>query len=558
MRKKTAFKSMALAMAVAMVLAGCSGNNVSTNNTASNMGGASPAPSASPGTDAGTEAWQLGSEPLEYTMYGHYDWYVMPKWGADESSKWIQDNMKVTVNNIPSNENAAQKLNTMIASGSLPDVLWMDKNQDVEKLRQADMLVPFDDYLDKYPNFKKYVGEATINMLRSPDGKIYQFPNWYSSQPFGNAGYVINKKYYEAVGSPKLETTDDFYNFLKAVKEKFPNVTPFNPDLAVDGQGLDILYSAFLEDAQLKGLANRVAIGTDKMESVFKEEAFRESMLYASKLFREKLMTQDAMTQDKELLKERVMTGQVAAYAGASPTENGAAADAALKKKDPNNGYFMIWPIHKEGLDKNKIFPGTYSTLGWNVNVITKSAKDPEKIFAFLDWMTGPEGQSVIMWGPEGKYWEGKDAESFPIITDAFSTDVEGRSKTMDATVNLQWVGNAAFTDRAKITFESTLPEEKRTWESRYQSMITWKTQSNGTEFEQLAPPSDTEEGIIQTELEELWDETRAKALYAGSDEEVLSILDKAHDDAMKLGYQQLLDYKTKRWQENKAKIAGS
>ena len=86
-------------------------------------------------------------------------------------------------------------------------------------------------------------------------------------------------------------------------------------------------------------------------------------------------------------------------YAASSPTENAMNAHAELTAKDPEAGYFMIWPIHKEGLDKNKIFPGTYTQLGWNVSVITKSAKDPEAIFAFLDWYTGPEGQSVLMWG---------------------------------------------------------------------------------------------------------------------------------------------------------------
>lgn len=559
---KNAFKGMALALAAATALAGCSGGN-NGNNGAGNSGAAENAgtPSASPAASAAPEAgaaWTVGSEPLEYSMYGHYDWYTMPTWGADESSKWIKDNMKVNVTAIQSGGNAAQKLNTMIASGTLPDVIWMDRGADVEKLRAADMLVPFDDYLDKYPNFKKWVGEEAINMLRSSDGKIYQFPNWYTSQPIGNAGYVVNKKYYEALGSPKLETTDDFYNYLKAVKEKFPNVTPFNPDLAVDGQGLDVLYSAFKEDANLASISNRAAISGDKLTSIFKDDVFRESMLYASKLFREKLMSADSMTQTKDQVKEKAYTGGAAVFAGASPTEYGSVGDAELKKKDPNDGYFMVWPIHKEGLDKNKIFPGTFTRLGWNVSVITKSAKDPEKIFAFLDWLTGPEGTRTLIWGPEGKYWDGHDEDGSPKFTEAYVKDVEGRTKTMDATVNLQWVGNSVFIDKSKMKFESTLPEAEQTWESKYQSTITWPTQKDATEFINLAPAADSEEGIIQTSVEEIWDEARAKALYAKSDEEVLSILDKADKDAMAIGYQQLLDFKTQKWQENKTKMAGN
>ena len=59
-------------------------------------------------------------------------------------------------------------------------------------------------------------------------------------------------------------------------------------------------------------------------------------------------------------------------------------AHAELVAKDPEAGYFMIWPIHKEGLDKNKIFPGTYTQLGWNVSVITKVAKILKR--SLLSW----------------------------------------------------------------------------------------------------------------------------------------------------------------------------
>ena len=110
---------------------------------------------------------------------------------------------------------------------------------------KQDMLVPLDEYIEKYPNLKEWAGESTLNMLRAEDGKLYGFPNWYTSQPNGNTGYVVNEKIYKELGSPKLETTDDLYAYLKQVKEKYPNIVPYEPG---QGDGLDILYSAFAED----------------------------------------------------------------------------------------------------------------------------------------------------------------------------------------------------------------------------------------------------------------------------------------------------------------------
>ncbi|WP_145134841.1 extracellular solute-binding protein [Paenibacillus sp. Y412MC10] len=540
----------------ATALAGCSGGGGEKTTD-----GAAPTAESKTETKEGSgsasEPFQLGSAPVDFTFYGHYDWYTMPTWGGDVASKWIQDNKKVNVTAINSGGNAAQKLNTMIASKELPDVIWMERGADVERLRAAGMLVPYDDYLDKYPNLKKWAGDSTLNMLRSSDGKLYQFPNWYTSQPAGNAGYLMNSKVYKELGSPKLETTDDLYNYLKSVKAKYPNMVPFEPDLAKDGQGLDILYGAFGEDHPPVYLKERAVPVDNKLTSIFQDPVYRESMQFASKLFREKLMAQDALTQTKDQILEKAYNGRFAIAAGASPTEYGSKGDVELKKKDPASGYEMIWPVHKEGLDKNKIWTGTYNQLGWNVAVITKSAKDPEKIFAFLDWLTGEEGSRVIMWGPEGTLWQGTDEEGYPVFTDTYTNDIQKRSDIMDATVNLQWNGNTVYIDKSKMKFEKTLPPEKQNWESRYQSEITWKTQYNATAFVNLSPMPDTEEGIIQQSVDEIFSESRAKALYAKSDDEVLAILDQAQKDAVAVGYDKLLEYKTQKWQENLKKIGG-
>lgn len=160
------------------------------------------------------------------------------------------------------------------------------------------------------------------------------------------------------------------------------------------------------------------------------------------------------------------------------------------------------------------------------------------------------------MWGPEGIYWDGVDADEAPLFTDKFVNDVEEREALMASIVNFQWVGNTVYVDNSKMKFESTLPVEKRSWETYWQSEITWKTQLDTTEFVNLDPAGDTDEGIVGSSVFSIYEKSRAKAIMnASSDAEVNQILDKAEADAQQAGYEKLLKYKTEKWQENVSKL---
>ncbi|MFB0843832.1 extracellular solute-binding protein [Paenibacillus oleatilyticus] len=541
---------LAAVMALGTVISGCSGGGSAPadNKAAAPNGTQTPAASSS-------EPWKIGSEPVSFTLFGNYGWYTMPPWGKDVFSKHVQEQYKINITAINAGGNAEAKLSTMIVSKDLPDVIWGDRDK-FERLRENGVLVPLDPYLDKYPNLKKWAGDEILNMLRSKDGKLYMFPNWYTNKPTGNAGYVVNKKIYEELGKPKLETTDDLYNYLKLVKEKYPNIIPFEPGQAKEGKGVDLLFSAFAENNPASYAGTLRAVPKDgKFTSLFADPVYKEAMVFVNKLHREKLMTQDALTQTVDQVREKLNTGRVAVYADITATDYASKADAELSKSDPNAGYFMIWPIHKPGLDKNKIMVAHYDRLGWNAAAITATAKDPEKIFAVLDWMTSPDGMRQIVWGPEGMYWKGLDSEGLPNLTDKFFSEPAERTKNMNATNDLQFVGNSTYNDKIKVKAELSLPEEKRSWETKYQDAITWKTHMDLTAMRGIEPPQDSPEGIIRERWIELYKKVRAQAILAKSEQEVIEIIDKGEKDAQTLGIEKLNEYLTKRWKENEEKM---
>ncbi|MEK3671585.1 MULTISPECIES: extracellular solute-binding protein [unclassified Paenibacillus] len=546
---------MTVVLCTVLLMAGCGGgNNAAVQSTAEpgkeTAAATAAAETAVPATSEEPSTDEVSTvKPVTFSYYSNYDWDTTEQWGADSTTRWIADTLKVNMTPVQSSGAAETKFSTMIASGSLPDVIMTDRGASVERLRQGGMLVALDDYLDKYPNLKNNAGEATLGMLRSDDGKLYQFPNWYTSSPNGNGGWIINKKIYKELGSPKLETFDDLYAYLKLVKEKYSDVVPL--EVGAKGRGIDTMYGGWAENKPYLTRANPVG---NELKPIFEDPIFIENMQYASKLFRDKLISQDVFTQTGDQINEKLKTGRVAVYVDGDVVNPGRGADGALKATDPEAGYEIIWPIHKAGLDATKITPNNYNSLGWNVLVITKNAKDPEAIFSYLDWLTGEEGQRIINFGRKGLYWDETDADGVPILNaGGLSTEQAGKDKERIGRFN--WVGNTTFIDQTKAKMDAQLPADKQNWTTLAQQKVTWKTSRNFTEFVNLDPLPDSEEGTIATAVNDIYQEAFAKTLYAKSDEEVLSLINQANEDASKAGYGKLLAYQTERWQNNLSKM---
>jgi putative aldouronate transport system substrate-binding protein len=550
------------------LLAACSGNNNEGANapaetaapTAQNTETASP----SPETAAGGLAASV--KPVNFTTFVNYDWYTAPTWAQTPQGKWITENLKVTLEPVQSNGAAAQKLNAMIVSNQLPDVIVTDRGKDVERLQKAGKLVALDPYLEKYPQFVEAVGEETINMLRSDDGKLYQIPNWYISgdNGNGNAGYIVEKKTYKALGSPKLETWADLEAYLKQVKEKFPDMIPLDFGEVRDGevQMLGMNYSGAADDrtpgfispgsGQVFGVPNGA-----ELTSIYKDQAFKDAALYSSSLFRQGLTSQDMFNQTRDQILEKLKTGKIAVFGAYDAVVEGIGREAnnLLSAKDPEAGYMTIWPLHKDGVNKDKVYPSGFNRLGWNVNVITTSAKDPEAIFSYMNWATSPEGQQIIFFGPQGLFYD-KVENGVPIPNDAYiNRDLKKYDEMKIGEFN--WYGNTSYVDATKAEREKLLPSEAQDWTTMSQANITFKTSKNMTEFSNLDPAPNSEEGIILQRLKDYYVQLVPKIFFAKSDEEVNKLIEDADKESAKMGYDKLLKWKTERWQANLQKIGG-
>lgn len=128
---------------------------------------------------------------------------------------------------------ASDKVNTIIASKKLPNLIGLGNSALASDLGSQGAIVKLDENLDLMPNFKEIFFDETekyntadfANWIKSADGHIYQFPVW-DIQREVNHGILYRKDVFDKHGIKMWNTTDEFYETLKKLKELYPDSTP--------------------------------------------------------------------------------------------------------------------------------------------------------------------------------------------------------------------------------------------------------------------------------------------------------------------------------------------
>jgi ABC-type glycerol-3-phosphate transport system substrate-binding protein len=324
--------------------------------------------------------------------------------------------------------------------------------------------------------------------------------------------------------------------------------------VTIRGQGIDVLYSGFADDHPTLFLSQLAVPEGERLTSIFTDPVYKETMLFASKLYREKLMSQQPLTQTLDQVREKVTSGQVAVMAAYNVTDLTRRGNLTQNASASGVGYKLIWPLRKAGVDRNKVWPTQYDSTGWNASVITTSAANPEGIFAYLDWLTGEEGQRILNFGPESLYWSGTDEAGSPILKPNYYDEIGEVNRLLGVWDTFQWAGNSTYMSKAWESVEKQRPSSEKDTKPQ-PTAINLQTSFNATEFVNLEPDPTSEEGKIAEKVRGIYDEAKAKMLNARNDAEVVAALAQADKEATAAGYGKLLQYMTVKWQDNKQKL---
>jgi putative aldouronate transport system substrate-binding protein len=302
-----------------------------------------------------------------------------------------------------------QKMNLLIASGDMPDA-FLGPNDIPSNISN---FVDLDNFIERYaPNLVElFKARPDIkSKLINADGKIYSLPG--DGETFQNTvpqNLFINKAWLDKVGLPIPKTTDDFYNALKAFKDRDPggagrNLVPFSVNNSIGG--IQYLFGPFglLVDLSDRANQNYAMVKDGKVIFCPAQPAYREGILWLHKLYADGLLDPESFTQTTDQFLSRFINKVIL---GAVITFN---PDAQVGAK----GIVDFAPVPPmKGPHGDQLWvkgqPGNYGQFA-----ITKKCKNPEILVRWydnnmssleyaLEWDRGPKG---VAWDftPEGKW----------------------------------------------------------------------------------------------------------------------------------------------------------
>lgn len=477
--KNSLLKALAAVMAASMILtvAGCGGGG--SSSTAGSSTSSKTESSAAESTDGGDASSEVtGSsgpddttEPYEFDAYYSYQGSVKP-WGEDAASKYMNEKFNIKVNYSCPEADADSKLNLMISSDDLPDVIILDRNANWLKLINLGKLVDINTLKYEGCSFDEDILESTQKLL-SVNGGLYGIPNWArKGATGGNMSWMVNHDVYEQLGSPELKTLEDLHQFMLDAKEANvktsddQSIFPWLPRQDDNGfYTVSAIYRSY-------GNPNLIDTYWSQADNDVKLAVYDDNYIAALKIanqwYKEGLFPETTYTDSNDQFTEKLANGRAAITYYDFSQDDTNHFRTLLQEKDGNTYDLLGWelkdsPIYPAADGVDYVYGEEGGTVGWNVNCITTKAENPQRIFDLYTWMLTKDGSINMMYGPEGGLWEGKDEEGNPILK---KPEEELTSDEKNAAGCWFWSqpAHSDNVDLTKYAVNEQQPEGSRSW----------------------------------------------------------------------------------------------
>ncbi|SDX94833.1 extracellular solute-binding protein [Paenibacillus sp. CF384] len=516
MNKKRILTVMLTIMVFTTLLIGCSSKD---NNTAANESNDTAATANSTNsTDANNAAAETNSKPSEPITLTFFDKNTGDAF-TNPVAQEVTKRTGVSVEIQQPSGNPSEKLNLMLASGDLPDIILMDRGSDiVNKYIAAGAIIPLDDLIESLgPDVKSQYGEV-LQKTRYTDGKNYYLSNWYGMDNSPVFGIQMRKDLLKELAPDKAEggqpfTTDEFEQLLKDFKAKYPNIDgKASIPLTLNAENMGAVLGTF------KGMWGMKAYYEDGGSLKFdvKDPKYREMILYMNKLYREDLIDHEWAVNKTQTWEQKLSNGFV--FSTASAYWDPGNANNALLKAGGADKQLFSYKVVAPGVDPGATTFGPRSPLGWDAIAISKNNKHPEETMKFINFLASEEGQYLLMWGIEGQTWDMKDGKHTPKpeVLQGLKEDWAAEQKKTGLQKWTWFVKNGLGSDGTPYHIGDNNRGEIDLMAFKNLSDTVWDT----SPYDNLGPGGGTPESLSYQKVQDIMKQSITKIIIAKSEQE--------------------------------------
>ena len=305
---------------------------------------------------------------------------------------------------------SAEKTTAILASGDLPDIMYVPVGETLQTLVETGKVLCLDDYLDDIPLLKdvELINE-NLDYLRNElkdytNGKVWGIPVQCGTKDFSKT--IINStgiqpvklkwEAYEKIGAPEIKSHWDLVDVMDAMLKAMPTDKDGNKMYGtVLSSKADGTYFTNLNwwmtthgyhYNQLQYFCD-LNLDTSTVSSIFEDDSlYKEGLKWLNALYRKGLIDPDSFVNDKATQVAKVDNGMCMIPAG-------------NMYGYPAGGYYEYL------IPGTKIYQKAANYIPLEVICINKDTENLEGCLAFINMMCNPDAVFEYQNGPAGDMW---------------------------------------------------------------------------------------------------------------------------------------------------------
>lgn len=300
-------------------------------------------------------------------------------------------NIKINVINEPNSSLYTTKLNTVMASGNLPDYLLIPNRDMFAMWATQGLLQPLDSYVAKGKYLPTGIDD-TAWQLASVDGKKYGVPmERYDKSPYLA---FVRKDWVQNLGIDvsSVKTIDDWHNMLMKFVKDDPNKDGANDTHGIVAQAnSDQTLQMFLDAFNA---AEAKYVNGEVLPNYMLPE-YKDWLKFMHQLYVEKILDPEYVTTTSQQMWEKAVSGKYGMFKWFWSLQEYRSKGGKLDDLVP-----MKPPLKRDGSEAHYL----YSSPVRHYIAITKAAtpEKTQKVMDMMDWALSNDGAVFIDAGVEG------------------------------------------------------------------------------------------------------------------------------------------------------------